>query len=215
MGLSRHQGVADGWFVRADPQACGHCGVPALCRSTEHGTALTINGSAQYATPALPACAGGPSHVPSEVPGPGVRKAAPRVHLPAVGSAQPRAGDVEQRELTTPGDSDHLTFVIEDHAHLSTTNPVVEISVTAYLGGEYGQFPIDLATELHSIAEPERIRRSTRDVCCPRRGRRLPEPDPFWCSLSWGLASGPAGRADAGESSVVGIRREPSQPAWR
>jgi hypothetical protein len=40
----------------------------------------------------------------------------------------------------------------------SRTNPVVELSVTAYIGAKYGTFPIDLARELHLLSAPERIR---------------------------------------------------------
>lgn len=75
-----------------------------------------------------------------------------------MGRLSPEQAIVELRELTVPRDGDHLMFVTEDGVHYSTVNPVVEISVTAYIGAKYGQFPIDLATELHLLAAPERIR---------------------------------------------------------
>lgn len=75
-----------------------------------------------------------------------------------MGKLSPDQAIVELRELTAPRQGDHLTFVIEDGVHYSTVNPVVEISVTAYIGAKYGQFPIDLATDLHLLAAPERIR---------------------------------------------------------
>lgn len=74
-----------------------------------------------------------------------------------MGTLSPEQAIVELRELTTPREGDHLTFVIEDGVHYSTVNPVVEISVTAYIGAKYGQFPIDLATDLHLLAAPELI----------------------------------------------------------
>jgi predicted nucleotidyltransferase component of viral defense system len=75
-----------------------------------------------------------------------------------LGELSPEEAISELRVLTTPGEGDHLTFVIEDRVTYSRTNPVVEISVTAYIGAEYGSFPIDLARELHLLAVPERIR---------------------------------------------------------
>ena len=75
-----------------------------------------------------------------------------------LGELSPEQAIAELRELTAPRDGDHLTFVIEDGVHYSTVNPVVEISATAYIGAKYGQFPIDLATDLHLLARPERIR---------------------------------------------------------
>lgn len=75
-----------------------------------------------------------------------------------MGTLSPEQAIIELRELTTPSPRDHLTFVIEDGVHYSSANPVVEISVTAYIGALYGQFPIDLATDLHLLAAPERIR---------------------------------------------------------
>ena len=48
--------------------------------------------------------------------------------------------------------------MVEDGVSYSRVNPVVEISATAYIGAKYGQFPIDLARELHLVAAPERIR---------------------------------------------------------
>ena len=75
-----------------------------------------------------------------------------------LGTLNPEQAIKELRELTTPQRDDHLTFVIEDNVRYSTANPVVEISVTAYVGAQYDQFPIDLATDLHLIASPERIR---------------------------------------------------------
>jgi predicted nucleotidyltransferase component of viral defense system len=74
-----------------------------------------------------------------------------------MGELPPDAAISELRELTAPRDGDHLTFVIEDGVAYSRTNPVVEISVTAYIGARYGSFPIDLARELHLLAVPERI----------------------------------------------------------
>ncbi|MCY7400482.1 MAG: hypothetical protein LH477_05925 [Nocardioides sp.] len=64
----------------------------------------------------------------------------------------------ELRELTAARSGDHLMFVVEDGVSYSRVNPVVEIGVTAYIGGRYGQCPIDLATELHLVAAPERNR---------------------------------------------------------
>ena len=75
-----------------------------------------------------------------------------------LGTLSPAQAIRELRELTAPRHDDHLTFVIEDDVRYSTANPVVEISVTAYVGAQYGQFPIDLATDLHLIACPDRIR---------------------------------------------------------
>ena len=64
----------------------------------------------------------------------------------------------ELRTLTAPSQHDHLTFVVENGMDHSGTNPVVTVRVSAYLGGTYDQFPIDLARELHPIARPERVR---------------------------------------------------------
>jgi hypothetical protein len=64
----------------------------------------------------------------------------------------------ELRELTAAQEGDHLTFVVEDGVSFSSVNPVVEISVTAYIGAKYGAFPIDLAREVHILAAPERVR---------------------------------------------------------
>ncbi len=75
-----------------------------------------------------------------------------------LGKLSPDQAIVELRELTAPGEGDHLTFVIEDGVHYSTVNPVVEVSVTAYIGARYGHFPIDLATDLHLLAAPDWIR---------------------------------------------------------
>lgn len=75
-----------------------------------------------------------------------------------MGALSPEQAIVELRELTAPGEGDHLTFVIQDGVQYSTVNPFVEISVTAYIGAKYSQFPIDLATDLQLLAAPERIR---------------------------------------------------------
>lgn len=75
-----------------------------------------------------------------------------------LGEVSPDEAIGELRSLTAPRDGDHLTFVVEDGVSYSRTNPVVEISVTAYIGAKYGSFPIDLARELHLLAAPERIR---------------------------------------------------------
>lgn len=75
-----------------------------------------------------------------------------------LGELTPGEAIAELRSLTAPGADDHLTFVIEDSVSYSRANPVVEISVTAYVGTRYGSFPIDLARELHVLAAPERIR---------------------------------------------------------
>lgn len=64
------------------------------------------------------------------------------------------------REVTRPGHGDYLTFVIGDVAKQSRANPVVEIGVTAYIGAEYDRFTVDLATELHFVSSPERLRPS-------------------------------------------------------
>ncbi|MFW6641864.1 nucleotidyl transferase AbiEii/AbiGii toxin family protein, partial [Nocardiopsis algeriensis] len=74
-----------------------------------------------------------------------------------LGDLSPDAAVAELRALTAPREGDHLTFVIEDGISYSRTNPVVEISVTAYIGAKYSGFPIDLARELHLLAAPERI----------------------------------------------------------
>lgn len=75
-----------------------------------------------------------------------------------LGEASPDEAIAELRSLTAPREGDHLTFVVEDGVGYSRINPVVEISVTAYIGAKYGSFPIDLARELHLVAAPERIR---------------------------------------------------------
>lgn len=75
-----------------------------------------------------------------------------------LGELSPEQAIAELRELTAARAGDHLTFVVEDGVSYSRVNPVAEISVTAYIGALYGRFPIDLATELHLIATPERIR---------------------------------------------------------
>lgn len=68
------------------------------------------------------------------------------------------AAIAELRALTTPRDGDHLTFIIGDAITYSRTNPVAQISVTAYIGATYGAFPIDLAREPHLLATPEPVR---------------------------------------------------------
>lgn len=75
-----------------------------------------------------------------------------------LGEVDPDEAIAELRELTAPREGDYLTFVIGDAVTYSRANPVVEISVTSYIGAAYGSFPIDLATELHLLATPERIR---------------------------------------------------------
>ena len=70
----------------------------------------------------------------------------------------PEDAIAELRELTAPREGDYLTFVIGGKVSYSGANPVVTISVTAYIGAQYGSFPIDLATELHLLSAPERIR---------------------------------------------------------
>jgi hypothetical protein len=75
-----------------------------------------------------------------------------------LGEVSPEEAIAELRSLTAAREGDHLTFVIEDGVSYSRTNPVVEISVTAYIGAKYSGFPIDLARELHLLAAPERIR---------------------------------------------------------
>lgn len=75
-----------------------------------------------------------------------------------LGTLGPEQAISELRELTAPRHGDHLTFVIEEESHYSTINPVVEINVTAYIGAVYGRFPIDLATDLHLVSAPDRIR---------------------------------------------------------
>lgn len=74
-----------------------------------------------------------------------------------LGAISPAEAITELRLLTKPRAGDHLTFVIGDGVAYSRTNPVVKISVTAYIGARYGEFPIDLARDLHLIATPERI----------------------------------------------------------
>lgn len=78
----------------------------------------------------------------------------------------------ELTELTTPRVGDQLTLTISGGVRQSRINPVVEVSVTAYIGAEYDRFSIDLATELHFVA-PERIR-PTPVVDLPG----LPAPSP-------------------------------------
>ncbi|MDQ2849782.1 MAG: nucleotidyl transferase AbiEii/AbiGii toxin family protein [Actinomycetota bacterium] len=75
-----------------------------------------------------------------------------------LGQVKPAQAIADLRELTAPHESDYLTFIIGDTVTYSRTNPVVTISVTAYIGAHYGNFPIDLATELHLLAAPERIK---------------------------------------------------------
>ncbi len=75
-----------------------------------------------------------------------------------LGEVSPDDAIAELRSLTASRKGDHLTFVIEDGVAYSLANPVVEISVTAYIGAKYGSFPIDLARGLHMVAAPERIR---------------------------------------------------------
>lgn len=74
-----------------------------------------------------------------------------------LGEIDPDQAVAELREITRARDGDQLTFVVEDGVTYSSNNPVVEISVTAYVGGLYERFPIDLATELHLVAAPERV----------------------------------------------------------
>ncbi len=64
----------------------------------------------------------------------------------------------ELRELAAPREGDHLTYLIENGATYSGANPIVEISITAYIGAKYGAFPVDLAHTLHPLAAPEWIR---------------------------------------------------------
>ena len=73
-----------------------------------------------------------------------------------LGELSPDEAIAELRALTAPHEGDHLRFVIEDGVAYSRTNPVVELSVTAYIGAKYGSFPVDLARELHMQAAPER-----------------------------------------------------------
>lgn len=75
-----------------------------------------------------------------------------------LGEIDPVEAIAELRDQTAPREGDHLTFVIGDGISYSRTNPVVEISVTSYIGAQYGTFSIDLATELHLLAVPERVR---------------------------------------------------------
>ncbi|WP_297737270.1 nucleotidyl transferase AbiEii/AbiGii toxin family protein [Nocardioides sp.] len=75
-----------------------------------------------------------------------------------LGEVTPDQAIAELRSLTAARDGDHLTFIVENGVAYSRTNPVVEISVTAYIGARYDSFPIDLARELHLLAAPERIR---------------------------------------------------------
>lgn len=70
----------------------------------------------------------------------------------------PQQSVAELRALTAPRAGDFLTFTIGDPVTFSRRNPVVELSVDAYVAGPYGGFPIDLATELHLVAAPERVR---------------------------------------------------------
>lgn len=69
----------------------------------------------------------------------------------------PEQAVAELRTLTTPRPGDQLRFVISDAVTYSAINPVSEITVTAYIGNQYGSFSIDLATELHLIGAPDRI----------------------------------------------------------
>lgn len=75
-----------------------------------------------------------------------------------MGQTSPDSAIAELRALTAPREGDHLTFALDDGVHYSIVNPVVEITGTAYIGAKYGQFPIDLATELHLLSAPERVR---------------------------------------------------------
>lgn len=78
--------------------------------------------------------------------------------LVRVGESSADEAIAELRALASPRAGDHLTFVLEDGVSYSGTNPVVKISVTAYIGAKYGGFPIDLALDLHFLAAPERIK---------------------------------------------------------
>lgn len=69
----------------------------------------------------------------------------------------PEQAVAELRALTTPRPGDQLRFVISDTVTYSAVNPVSEITVTAYIGSQYGSFSIDLATELHLTGAPDRI----------------------------------------------------------
>lgn len=64
----------------------------------------------------------------------------------------------ELTALTAPRAGDHLIFVVSDGVKQSRTNTVAKVSVTAYIGAEYDRFSIDLATDLHFVAAPERVR---------------------------------------------------------
>lgn len=88
-----------------------------------------------------------------------------------LGELSPEQAIAELRiAFTAARAGDHLTFVVEDGVSYSRVNPVVEISVTAYIGALYGRFQIDLDTELHLIAAPERVRaRPVVDVPACRR----------------------------------------------
>lgn len=75
-----------------------------------------------------------------------------------VGESSADEAIAELRALASPRSGDHLTFVLEDGVSYSGTNPVVKISVAAYIGARYGGFPIDLALGLHFLGAPERIK---------------------------------------------------------
>jgi len=57
-----------------------------------------------------------------------------------LGTLSPEQAIAELRELTAARETDHLTFVLGDGVSYSRVNPVVEISVTAYIGAR-GKVP--------------------------------------------------------------------------
>ncbi len=79
------------------------------------------------------------------------------LHLGESTSPEQAVGDL--RQVVAPREGDHLTFVIGERAQFSETTSVATVSVTAYTGAtKYGNFPIDISTDLHFLAVPERVR---------------------------------------------------------
>jgi hypothetical protein len=73
-------------------------------------------------------------------------------------SISPKQAVAELRQVVAPRVGDHLSFVIGEGLRFSEANSVVTISVTAYTGAtKYGNFSIDISTDLHFLAPPERV----------------------------------------------------------
>lgn len=71
-------------------------------------------------------------------------------------------GELSEREMLTQlnevsagHQDDQIQFVVDPAFKRSPVNPVVKVSVKAYIGGFYDQFTIDISRELHIVALPE------------------------------------------------------------